>query len=552
MKFRRRQLIRGVAALSAMAMLSSIARALPEREIVAIAEGICVRVISAGEPGSGIVVHREGNTYFVLTAWHVIQDTNANEEIIVVTPDGEYHQVTAGGRQQQPNVDLAVLQFDSNRDYPTAAIGDSQQVGRLYEVFVAGYSNRGSGSSQLSGIEITRGEISALDNFGEGYRLRYTSQTASGMSGGPVLNRDGQLIGVHGRAEGSVVNGIPLKEGFNYGIPIHIFVAWTGLNLRAPVATATPGPSATTAPSIATPTPGAIDRTLIPYSFDVVTVDSQGNIANRERRETRSYVEALGRGSSLEMVRIPSGSFLMGSPDSEYKREPEEGPQRQVAVSEFYFGKYEVTQEQWRAVALLPKVNREMTVEPAKFKGARRPVESITWFEAKEFCDRLSRKTGLLYRLPSEAEWEYACRAGTITPFHYGETIATELANYQGSNDPSRGFEGSYGNGPAGDFRRETVLIGTFKAANAFGLFDMHGNVSEWCEDLYFDSYVGAPSVATPRIQDGDDAFRALRGGSWTYDAAWCRSAYRDWADPNERLQECGLRVACSLNGSGA
>ena len=495
MKFKRRQLIQGMAALSTVALFSSVARALTDADIVTVAKQISVRVISAGEPGTGILIHREGNTYSVLTAWHVIKDTNTNEEIIVITPDGEYHLVPPGDRKQQQNLDLAVVQFESDRNYPIATIGDSQRVGELYEVIVAGYSNRGVGGTQLSTVEITSGNVSALGDFGEGYALRYTSATASGMSGGPVLNREGQLIGVHGRAEGSIVNGVPLKEGFNYGIPIHTFLAGTSLHLGiAPPIAQPPQQRGSETPNLA----GRSER----FRFDVVRVNRIGSAIDRQPNEASFFIEELGDGLGLEMVKIPGGNFLMGSPNGEEGRLPDEGPQRQVTVAEFYMGKYEISQAEWRAVSQLPQLSIALNANPSEFIGDRRPVESVTWLEAKEFCARLSLASGIGYRLPSEAEWEYACRGKTTTPFYFGETLTEELANYDATI--------AYAEESVGKRHESTTNIGRF-SPNAFGLHDMHGNVWEWCEDTYHDSYGGAPSEGTPWV--GSGVGRVLRGG---------------------------------------
>ncbi len=159
------------------------------------------------------------------------------------------------------------------------------------------------------------------------------------------------------------------------------------------------------------------------------------------------------------MVAIPGGSFLMGSPCDEKGRRDNEEPQHEVNVPSFYLGKYAVTQAQWQAI---------MGNNPAKFEGENRPVEAVSWLEAVEFCQKLSEKLGEEYRLPSEAEWEYACRAGTTTPFHFGATITTELANYSGNS--------TYGSESEGQYRKETTEVGSFPP-NAFGLYDMHGNV---------------------------------------------------------------------------
>jgi formylglycine-generating enzyme required for sulfatase activity/HEAT repeat protein len=227
---------------------------------------------------------------------------------------------------------------------------------------------------------------------------------------------------------------------------------------------------------------------------------------------------------ALEFVQIPSGEFWMGSEEGE--GEDNEHPLHQVRVDSFWMGCYPVTQAQWRLVATLPKVKIDLDPDPSRFKGAERPVESVSWWEVTEFCDRLSQKTGQIYRLPSEAEWEYACRARTDTPYHFGERITEEFANYSGRNTP-----------------HETTSVGQYGVANAFGLYDMHGNVWEWCIDHWHDDYMQAPRDGSPWLSEDENARRLLRGGSWNYDPANCRSAYRNWSSPDDRSSFYGFRV---------
>ncbi len=278
---------------------------------------------------------------------------------------------------------------------------------------------------------------------------------------------------------------------------------------------------------------------LLPFEFDVVTVDSQGNINNRQRRQAEYLPENLGNGVSLEMVSIPGGSFLMGSPDNEKERSDRESPQHKVKISPFLIGKTPVTQAQWQAVAALPQINQKLDPDPSHFKGANRPVEKVSWNDAIEFCSRLTKKTGRKYRLPSEAEWEYACRAGTTTPFHFGETISPEIVNYDGNY--------TYGSGKKGKYRQETTIVGSFQVANAFGLYDMHGNVWEWCADFWHENYDDAPSDGSVCEFGGDDSLRLLRGGSWDDYPRHCRSANRDWDRLDVRDDDFGFRVACSF-----
>ncbi|WP_373282709.1 formylglycine-generating enzyme family protein [Planktothrix agardhii] len=239
-------------------------------------------------------------------------------------------------------------------------------------------------------------------------------------------------------------------------------------------------------------------------------------------------------GIILDLAVIPAGTFLMGSPSSELEREDTEGPQRTVNIASFLIGQYAVTQAQWRAVAGLPKRQIDLNSDPSSFKGDNLPVEQVIWLEAVEFCDRLSQFTGRSYRLPSEAEWEYACRAATTTPFYFGETITTDLVNYNGNY--------TYGSGPKGIYQEKTTVVGSFPP-NAFGLYDMHGNLYEWCADPWHDNYNSAPTDGSVWESGGNTQYRVLRGGSWYLDPWYCRSAYRGRNGPDVRSGAFGFRV---------
>ena len=240
--------------------------------------------------------------------------------------------------------------------------------------------------------------------------------------------------------------------------------------------------------------------------------------------EADYYTEELGDGVELDMISIPGGSFMMGSPEDEGGNS--EKPQHQVTIQPFFMGKFQVTQAQWQTV---------MGNNSASFQDSPlNPVEQVSWEDAVEFCDRLSQLTGKKYRLPTEAEWEYACRAGTDTPFHFGETISTELANYNGKYTYSEGVEGEY--------REQTTPVGYFKVANNFGLYDMHGNVFEWCEDDWHSNYQGAPTDGTAWLS-GYSSKKVIRGGSWDYYPDFCRSAYRGLNSRNNRISSFGFRV---------
>ncbi|NEQ32761.1 MAG: formylglycine-generating enzyme family protein [Leptolyngbya sp. SIO4C5] len=252
---------------------------------------------------------------------------------------------------------------------------------------------------------------------------------------------------------------------------------------------------------------------------------------------------------------IPGGTFTMGSPEDELGRYDDEGPQHDVTVQTFLMGRYPVTQAQWRTIATRTdlKVNIDLDPDPSKFKGENRPVEQVSWYDAVEFCQRLSRLTSHTYRLPTEAEWEYACRAGTDTPFHFGETITTDLANYRGVDDESKPeqYPGNYGNGPKGVYREETTPVNHFHPlANAFGLCDLHGNVFEWCLDHWHDNYEGAPTDGSAWLTEDEEARRVLSGGSWDDYPRSCRSACRLIFNPGDRFNLIGFRVVCEAQGS--
>jgi formylglycine-generating enzyme required for sulfatase activity len=291
----------------------------------------------------------------------------------------------------------------------------------------------------------------------------------------------------------------------------------------------------------APPTSSTPQPTNPTFEFDVVTITGIEKtgllglgkpkvITSRRNAKAEYFAETLGTGVSLEMVRIPAGQFLMGSPESEEDRRDSEGPQHRVSVPEFWLGKYPVTQVHYQAV---------MGKNPSHFSqnGANRPVEQVSWYDAMAFCEKLSQQTGRTYRLPSEAEWEYACRAGTTTPFYFGPTITTDLANYDGNY--------TYGNGPKGVYREKTTDVGSF-APNDFGLYDMHGNVYEWCADHWHGNYAGAPTDGSAWLSGDESANRVRRGGSWGYFPWYCRSAYRNSFVPDYRNYLIGFRVCCS------
>jgi formylglycine-generating enzyme required for sulfatase activity len=271
------------------------------------------------------------------------------------------------------------------------------------------------------------------------------------------------------------------------------------------------------------------------YHYEIITLNKRGDIAQRQPGQNQGYVENT-QGLNIEMARIPAGKFMMGAPKNEAGRSNDEGPQHRVSVPEFAMSRTAITQAQWEVVAQLPQVLRSLTSAPARFNGKNNPVEQVSWEDCIEFCLRLSQASGNLYRLPSEAEWEYACRGGTTTPFHFGPTLSPQVANYDGNY--------TYGQGKKGEYRNRTIPVGSLNAPNAWGLHEMHGNLLEWCLDDWHESYEGAPGDGRAWI-DNDNHYqnsqewltslltnqsrsgKLLRGGCWLSYPEFCRSANR-------------------------
>ncbi len=270
-------------------------------------------------------------------------------------------------------------------------------------------------------------------------------------------------------------------------------------------------------------------------------------------RRAQSPLEVFEEFPGLRMMPIPAGRFLMGSSPEEPGWFGDEGPQHEVHLREFFLAQTPITQAQWRTVAEWERQEHEdgelwpqeldpdpveRLKDPDRFRGPQRPVVNVSWREAMAFCQRLTLRTGKNYTLPSEAQWEYACRAGTTTPFHFGATISTDLANYNGTF--------AYTNGLKGVKRGETTPVASFPA-NAWGLHGMHGNVSEWCADHWHDNYEGAPEDGRAWLNENADEGeeRLLRGGSWLSRPQDCRSAYRGGDRPDNIGAAVGFRVCC-------
>lgn len=286
-----------------------------------------------------------------------------------------------------------------------------------------------------------------------------------------------------------------------------------------------------------------LDLKIVEYEFLTISNDpclivgKKISLPTRRHSGKAKYITLnLGNDITLDLIGIPGGQFLMGSPESELEREPEETPQHLVSVRPFLLSKYPITQAQWQVI---------MDNNPARFVDqdlpiaqSKKPVERISWFDCCLFCDKLSVLIGRKFRLPTEAEWEYACRAKTQTPFHLGSTISTELANYNG--------EDAYASGFVGENRHQTTDVDYF-SPNRFGLYDLHGNVAEWCADTWHDNYQDAPNDGSAWISNHSKDARVLRGGSWLHFPGCCRSAQRFQSEPKNKSDAFGFRIASSV-----
>jgi formylglycine-generating enzyme required for sulfatase activity len=319
----------------------------------------------------------------------------------------------------------------------------------------------------------------------------------------------------------------------------------SGRVMPQPIKQATPPLPQTLVP------PVAKQRGAVLFCAPTVLLNAWGQVSGGCLAEGRQFIEDLGGGSELVMVSLEGGEFLMGSTEAEARATWEdakrynssadltwfkhETPRHRVWLSPFCIGKFQVTQMQWQAVmGNLPEMKQ-------KFRGEQRPIVKVSWNDATEFCQRLSKQTGRKYRLPTEAEWEYACRAGTTTPFAFGETITTIFVNYDG-NCP-------YDRAPKGVDRARTVDVGSLGFANAFGLYDVHGNVWEWCQDWfgtdYYAQYQKQGMMTDPQGPAKGD-HRVLRGGSWDSDGWSCRAMLRIEKPPGDRDDNIGFRVVVS------
>jgi formylglycine-generating enzyme required for sulfatase activity len=263
------------------------------------------------------------------------------------------------------------------------------------------------------------------------------------------------------------------------------------------------------------------------FAFKTPTLNKKGETLTWTDHTASQVTVSLGGNNSIDMLLIPGGAFQMGSP--QYSGDSDERPHHLVLIKPFMMSKFLITQGQWKAIM--------RKLPPCRFKGDKLPVERLRWKDAQKFCKYLSKKTGQEFQLPSESQWEYACRAGTITPFSFGETLTIDVANFNG--------EHTFGEERRGFYRHVTTEGGTFPP-NAFGLYDMHGNLWEWCADNWLDDYSSSPRDDSS-YQNRQGAYRVARGGSWHEPPALCRSASRLRVLQTDADEFMGFRVVCPV-----
>jgi formylglycine-generating enzyme required for sulfatase activity len=426
--------------------------------------------------------------------WRPIQEDRSTR-----APDGE---------------DIAILELDKSLDVSIVNISlstvvESEIEGHSFEVY-------GVPSGQSQGVWIKDGVISRklpngwvqLENTGQqGYQLQ------PGFSGSPIWDS-------------------------TWGKVAGIAVAYDPKRPEVKVAFMTPSSILLRALSNLKKSSDITDKS---FEFNVIRLDSHGQIVDKYCEQANCFIENIGNKIFLEMVLIPEGRFQMGALPDEHGYRNTESPQHLVTVKSFSMSKYLITQGQWKIVSSLPRVVRDLNPNPSHFQGWNLPVEKVSWEDVEEFCQRLTNKLKRTFRLPSEAEWEYACRAGTNTPFYFGESITTDYANYNGE---------AYSSASKGLCRKTTTPVGTLGFANAFGLYDMHGNLNEWCEDSWHDFYEN-PSHQAPTDASSWNGRgvrdRVFRGGSWNDPSERCRSACRSCFALNVKTNCIGFRVVSSI-----
>ncbi len=454
---------------------------------------------------TGFAFYRADNYTYLLTCAHVVEDVGGEENVLVNNIPAEVFETG-----DVKGFDLAVLRVENLNIPLLQLISLSEGENRKFRT-AGNYLYGEEKKILLKTVDGTLGKKrflrhsdervavwKLLINEGDVATARLRQRLPQGYSGAPVIDLEtGGVLGVATNMEKEETEGLAISvEALNK--------IWSEMS------------------------PAISDFYL--EKFDVITVNNKGEEINRHSHQAVFFTEDLGQGVMLEIVSIPGGTFLMGSPENEVKRRDNESPQHEVTLPPFCMSKYPITQDQYQAI---------MGENPSHFQGRNRPVECVSWYDATEFCQKLSQKTGKTYRLPSESQWEYACRAGTTTPFYFGETITTDLVNYNGNY--------TYGKAPKGKYREQTTNVGSFPP-NVFGLYDMHGNVWELCADDWHNNYEGAPTDGSAWLELNDEKklYALLRGGSWFFLPDICRSAFRfNYIGRDNYSYNISFRVVC-------
>jgi formylglycine-generating enzyme required for sulfatase activity len=421
--------------------------------------------------GAGVIFGISNDRLLIVTDRHVLfsDDDMPADDIKVKFFWSPGESMKAEIANNDSTLDLAVLYVLGTQTFrkdmsslPFRCLGEPEDCKKGDEIYLLGYAGH-AGWYSSSGLErMVKVQRQVLDF--QSVDLR------SGYSGGALMDESGRIVGM-----------IRTREGPN-GQAVRI---------------------------------DAIIGKLSEWGYNV-------KLAVRPKVEPPSFTMTVD-GVGIEMVLVPSGKFLMGSPVGIGGKD--EHPQHEVTLSTFYIGKYEVTQLQWRAVVQLPKVKIDLSPNPSHFKGDNLPVEQVSWEEAVEFCARLAKRTERMYRLPNEAEWEYASRSGITGP---GAGDLKSTAWYADNSD------------------KRTHPVGS-KQPNSFGLYDMFGNVCEWCADWYLERYYSISRPADPRGPNSG-LNRTRRGGSWQDPALFLRSARRDFKNSGFQGNNLGFRVVMTYN----
>ncbi|NEQ35482.1 MAG: SUMF1/EgtB/PvdO family nonheme iron enzyme [Okeania sp. SIO3I5] len=516
--------------------------------------------------GTGFAFYQQDNYTYLLTCAHVVEDVGGKENVLVnnipakVLAIGDVKgfdlAVLGVEKLNVPLFQLISLSETKNRKFQTAGhflYGEEKKI--LLET-VGGTL----GKKRLARQNDERVAVwNLLVDEGDVAAARLRQRLRKGYSGAPVVDLEtGYVLGVATNMEKDGTEGLAISVEALKKI-------WSGM--PPAVSQQIIRESLETSDNLSVEEVIALKQLDIPNNspaqeitqpFDVIKVNSKGEEIERRSHEAVFFTEDLGNGVRLEMVYIPGGTFIMGSPENEEGRygNESESPQHEVTLEAFYMSKYPITQNQYQAIRLLqkrfsnlyPPVAKLEFLErfiirknPSHFKGGNRPVECVSWYDAVEFCQKLSQKTGKRYKLPSESQWEYACRAGTTTPFYFGETITSELVNYNGNF--------TYGNAPKGKYPGETSDVGSFPP-NAFGLYDMHGNVWEWCLDIWHNNYEDAPTDGSAWESERESNIRLLRGGSWNDISRYCRCAGRNYNFAGNLNYYWGFRVVLPVSRS--